>query len=73
MAAREERGGIEAALSDIQADKRIRIGEINAIAKRIVGGTNQYRKKGDAYRDIKLRLEAHIAAKHRTEASSDIF
>lgn len=72
-ATRSDRAGVEGLLSDMKADKRIRLAELNAIAHQVVGGTNRYLKKTDAYRDIKLRLDAHLAAERRSTAASEIF
>lgn len=69
----DDRAQLESVLSTIKADKAVRIGELNEIARRYVGGTNRYRKKTDAYKDIKLRFESHIAATQRAAAASEIY
>ncbi len=72
-ASRGDRAQLEATLSKMKADKQVRIGELDEIARRYVGGTNKYKNKADAYKDIKLTFEAHITATRRLDAPSNIF
>lgn len=68
-----DRAQFQAVLAKLQADKQLRIGEISAIAQGYVGGTSKYKKKADAFKDISLRFDAHIAGAQRLAAAADIF
>lgn len=72
-AAGEDRASFEGAMSELMADKNLRIGEWSAIAKAYAGGTSAYKKKADAIKDIRLRFDAKLSATRRLEAQSDIF
>ena len=72
-ASRGDRAQLEAILAKMKADKQVLIGELDEIARRFVGGTTKYKNKADAYKEIKLTFEAHIAAGRRLDAASEIF
>lgn len=72
-AAGEDRARFEGAMSELMADKSVRISEWSAIAHAYVGGTSAYKKKADAIKDIRLRFDAKLSATRRLEAQSDIF
>ena len=68
-----DRPRFEAVMSQIKADKKLRIGELSEIAKCYVGGTNKYKSKADALKEIKLRFDAGMNAARRSDATSEIF
>ena len=73
VAAGEDPASFEGVMSELSADKSVRIAELSAIAQAYVGGTSAYKKKADAIRDIRLRFASKRSATRRLEAQSDIF
>lgn len=68
-----DRSTLENLLSEMKADKRVRVGEASEIAQRYVGGTSKYKSKADALKEIKLRFEASLRAAQRLSAASEIY
>lgn len=68
-----DRSHLESLLSEMKADKRVRVGEASEIAQRYVGGTSKYRSKVDALKEIKLRFDASLRAAQRLSAASKIY
>lgn len=68
-----DRSTLENLLSEMKADKRVRVGEASEIAQRYVGGTSKYKSKADALKEIKLRFDASLRAAQRLSAASEIY
>ncbi len=69
----KNRAQMEAVISEMKANTALKNGELGRIAANYVGSTKKYAKAADVYKDIRLRLEAHLAAIRRLDAASDIF